>query len=318
MTMTHELLDYQIGEKPPFVSKAELRGDVSIEDYHGLGDIKKHGVNAVLSKSQLVEMECPAKFKYKYIDGNRDPDKSAFNVGNAVHTLALEPDLFHDRFYIIPEGLKRDKRTADFKACMAEAGKRKMILAMGTKSESGFDNVQEMAKSLASNKMALALLKRPGLVEPSIFWQDEKTGLKLRCRPDFMADDGLIIDLKTARDVSPDKFFRDSFDNHYDVSVGMTSEGYEHLKGKKPDNYVFLAVEKKGPCIIQAYDSYRPFDPEDMARLTYYDSGRYRFRKYLDLFKACMESGEWPAYSSTVIPMGIPRYKLNELENEDE
>lgn len=311
--MVHELLDSKPEVESP---KGVLRTDLSIEDYHDFGNIKKHGEAAVISKSMLSEMGCPAKFEWKYVKGNQSADKSVFNVGNAVHTLALEPDTFHDRFYVIPKGVRRDKRTAEYQGIIAEANGRKMLLEEGTTNESGYDDIKAMAESIASNKIALALLKRKGLAEPSIFWTDPTTGVKLRCRPDFMAEDGLIVDLKTARDAEPEAFFRAAFDCHYDVSVGMTCDGYKALYGKMPDNYVFLVVEKNGPCIIEAYDSFRPFDLEDPAKLTYLAAGNYRYRKFLESYKSCVDSGVWPAYSGKVNPMGIPRYALKKLDPE--
>jgi hypothetical protein len=293
-----ELLD-GVGAAP----KAELFTDLSIEDYHKRRD--------VLSKSMLAEMGCPAKFKWKYIDGGEEPDSDCLNVGNAVHTLALEPKLFHDRFYVIKEGIRRDKRTDAYKAVMAEAGTRKLI------THNDFKDIQGMAASLASNKWALALLQGSGKIEPSIFWTDEETGIPLRCRPDFMRDDGLIVDLKTGHTAEPDGFMRTAWNCGYDISAAMTSEGYKILTGKVPDNYVYLVVEKEPPYIIEAYDSFRPCDPADPAHLTYFEAGAYRFRQALNRYKECRDSNHWPAYSGIISPMKVPYYGLKQMENEN-
>lgn len=290
------------------VEKAILSEELDIEEYHDLGDFRKHGDNAILSKSQLAKLDCPAKFKYEFMDGGAAEEKDHLNVGNAVHTLALEPDLFHDRFYVLPEGLRRDPRTAAYKAEIEAAGKRKMITF------NDFGDIEGMAKSLTSNKKALSLLDGAGLIEPSIFWNDDETGVRLRCRPDLMRDDGLIVDLKTGHSAEPMKFSRTAFDLHYDISVAMTCEGYKKLHGKKPDNYVFLMIESKAPYVIEAYDSFRPWDPDDMTKFTYFDAGWFRFRRMLDRFVECKKSGHWPGYQNIITPMSVPGYAMRNLE----
>ena len=257
-----ELLDRPAADVKP---NAQLFEDMSIEEYHSRKD--------VISKSMLSEMGCPAKFKWKYIDNAEQPDKDYFNVGNAVHTLALEPGLFHDRFYVIPEGIRRDPRTKEFKICMAEAGQRKMLTAKDHASILG------MAKSLAADKKSLALLQGAGKIEPSIFWTDDETKIRMRSRPDFMRDDGLIVDLKTGASANPDNFFRSAWENHYDVSAAMTTEGYQALYGKLPDNYVFLVIEKEPPYLIEAFDAFRPCEGSDPSGMSYYDAGVHRFRQ---------------------------------------
>jgi hypothetical protein len=294
-TTISELLD----GLPP-VNRAELIEDLSIEDYHARKD--------VISKSMLADMDCPARFKWKYLDGGKEPDSDCLNIGNAVHTLALEPKLFHERFYVIGEGIRRDKRTEAFKEVISEAGTRKLI------AHNDFKDIQGMAASLAGNKWALALLQGSGKIEPSIFWTDEETGIPLRCRPDFMRDDGLIVDLKTGHTAEPEGFMRTAWNLGYDMSAAMTSEGYRALTGKMPDNYVFLVVEKEPPYIIEAYDSFRPCDPADPAHLTYHDAGAFRFRQALNQYKQCRDTNNWPAYSGKISPMKVPYYGLKQME----
>ena len=78
-----------------------------------------------------------------------------------------------------------------------------------------------------------------------------------------------------------------------------------------------LVIEKTPPYIIEAYDSFRPFDPEDMSNMTYADAGRYRFRKALDKFIECRKTGEWHGYSEKINPMEVPRYEIKNMEKEN-
>jgi exodeoxyribonuclease VIII len=161
---------------------AKLHTDMSIETYHSFSDIKTLGFDkAVISKSMLVEfMDCPARFKHKYIDGNQGEQKDFLNVGNAVHTLALEPELFKESYYILPKDVRRDERTEKYKEHLEKAADKTIIR------EQDMGNIRGMAKSLAGNKKARVLFESSGNIEASIFWTDPETGLKLRCRPDFI------------------------------------------------------------------------------------------------------------------------------------
>lgn len=268
---------------------AEIK-NISMEDYHA----SKNSI----SKSMLsVLADCAAKFKHRYIDGVVPPEKDFMNVGSAVHTLALEPDLFHSNFYIIPEGIRRDKRTKDFQSCIAEANGRKMITFKD------HESVSAMARALAKDKKARALLDAPGRIEASIFWEDKETGISLRCRPDFLREDGLIVDLKTSHSAKPDLFYRTAWDKCYDVSAAMTCDAYEALTGKPPQNYVFLVIEGDDPHICEAYDS---FTQAGFGDLTYVEGGRARFRKLLERYKYCVQNNFWPSYNSKIMPMGFP------------
>jgi len=279
---------------------AEIFSDMDIIAYHELGDISKHGFDkAVISKSMLGDIDCPEDFEWKYVLGNREIDKDHLNVGSAVHTLALEPDLFHDRFYILAEGIIRNAKHAKYQDALAEAGERKILTAKD------FQNIEGMAAALRKKKKALALLASSGKIEASIFWEDEETGVKLRCRPDFMRDDGLIVDIKTTHSARPSLFFKTAWDLHYDVSVAMTCDGYTALTGKEPQNYVFLVIETTAPHKIEIYDSFRP---DEFGNVAYSEAGAVRFRKYLEKYVFSRDNNYWPSYNDKVVPMGFPGY----------
>lgn len=271
----------------------ELKKDLPIEDYH-----KKDGY---ISKSTLADiLDCPAK--YKYYQDNPKPEKNHLNVGNAVHTLALEPELFNARFFVLPEC---DRRTsagkAIYQAAMdANAGK-KLI------SKEDFVDIEGMAKSLRENKKALALLQAKGLVESSIYWEED--GMKFKARPDFLRDDGLVVDLKTTKSAFKPFFQKDAYNYHYDVSVALTSRGYKALTGNLPSNYVFLAVESKPPYIVEAYDSFRDFNGMDSL----YKFGEYRLTNAIDKLKECQQTGDWHGYNQGIESLGVPSYAINNM-----
>lgn len=282
---------------------ATLIADMPIDQYH----MPESGV----SKSMLSEMECPLRYKYKYIDKlEENTDKDHFNVGNAVHTLALEPAEFDKRFYVIEDGIRRDKRTDSFKAEIDRANGRKMITAKD------YSHINGMANSLRADKMAMAILSRKGLIEASILWHDEEYNMPLKARPDFLGDDGLIVDLKTADSSRPNDFYRNAFDYGYDISVALTTRAYQALYGKNPENYVFVVVEKKPPYPVTVYDTFRPWAGQEIAPLSFYNVGKHRLDIYMNRLNTCIKSGVWPSYQQTIEPMAVPAYALKNLEME--
>lgn len=263
--------------------------DIPIEEYH-----KKDGH---ISKSTLADiLDCPAV--YKYWQENQKPEKNHLNIGNCVHTLALEPELFAQRFLVLPEC---DRRTKEGKAIYAEA-----LAGAGTKkiiSKEDMVDITGMADSLRKNKKSLALLQAKGRVEASIYFEDD--GLPFKCRPDYLRDDGLIVDLKTTKSAYKPFFQKDAWSYHYDISVALTSRGYKALTGDMPQNYVFLAVESQPPYLIEAYDTFREFD--DMG-VSFAKMGDERLTMAINKLKDCTERDIWPSYNDSITPLGVPKY----------
>lgn len=258
-----------------------------------------------LSKSMISVLDdCPTRFKYQYLDGGKKEETASLRLGNAMHVLALEPELWKSGYHVLPEGHRKDARTEKHKEQVDIAAGRTML------KQEEFETVEGMADALVKNPFALSLLKAPGRVEASIFWEFD--GINMRCRPDFMRNDGLIVDLKTARSVKPEFFFKDAYNYHYDLSVALTTMGYEELYGKIPDNYIFLCIESEPPYLIEAYESYRsPVDGDGMPLgPSYLDKGRERLDKLISIYKGCVLSGVWPGYVGKIRAMEVPRWAI--------
>lgn len=260
-----------------------------------------HADHSRISKSMLCEFaDCPARFKYRYLDDNPRNETDSLRVGKAIHTLALEPELWRDEYIV----LDVDKRTKAGKEAWAEAeASGKTILR-----QTQYEQVEGMANAIMSNPLALALLKSPGYVEATIHWDHKNVPMK--CRPDFLRNDGLIVDLKTCRSVKPSLFHKDAANYNYDLSVAITCAGYEALHGKPADNYVFLCIESEAPYIVECYESMAPMD--DVSGLSYHEYGNLRLLSLIDRYKDCLSANHWPAYSGKITPMKAPAWAVNQ------
>lgn len=279
--------------------QAKLVENMGIEEYHAQKN--------VLSKSMLVDLlppSCPAKFKHLYIDGGKTKQTKSLRIGNASHVLALEPKKFDEQYFVMSKDTVRNPKSGKYKEILGQAEGRIVL------SKKEHTQVIGMADAIRRNKTALALLDSPGLIESSIFW--EEGGIKYRCRPDFMRNDGLIIDLKTAASVRQKAFERSADDKYYALSVALTCRGYKALYGKEPQNYIFLCVEQDEPHLIEAYDSFRPFDAFGTS---YLDVGNALLDKAVAIYKACNDNNHWPGYNEKPITaLGLPAHRRKFLE----
>lgn len=308
--------------------------DMTMDEYQSSTDAQ--------SKSMLSELaDCPARYKHRYIDGNAKPKTEALHIGSAVHTLALEPEKWKAGYYVMPttyfndKGEKKpwrnDKRMKVYQDAMLEAGydmqkdeDEGLIFNPGPKAKLVLDTadyqmIEQMAESLTKDPFALSLLKAPGYVESSVFWDQvytdpdsgEVTTIKMKMRPDLMRNDGVMPDIKTARSVNPDIFFRDSLENNYDLSVAISFAGYEALHGKEPDNYVFVAIEKEAPFLVSCFETVMPMG--EVSNLSYLDYGRAHLNHLLKKYIDCKKTGVWPGYVDKIETMKIPNWAMQKF-----
>jgi len=269
---------------------AKFIKNLSMEDYQANTD---H-----LSKTMLsVGSDCWAKFKYQFIDGNYETkDIKSLRVGSAVHTLALEPEKWEEEYLVLPENY--DVRTKDGKAMKADAeASGKTVLR--------FQDAQDvlgMANAIKAHPLALGLLDSDGHVESSIFW--EQDGVKYKCRPDLMRNDGLIVDIKTCQTAHPKMFASDAYKFKYHVSVALTCRGYQALYGKMPEEYVFLCIESKAPYIISCFTS---FEATDFSA-SVLEIGNIALDKIIEQYKQNKANDVWPAYQDLIQPLSLPAY----------
>ncbi|WP_339050262.1 PD-(D/E)XK nuclease-like domain-containing protein [Rickettsiella endosymbiont of Xylota segnis] len=257
--------------------------DLSIEDYHrGPG----------ISRSGLMEFKrSPYHYWYKYLnpDYKPEPVTQAQIIGNALHSLILEPNEFEKRYFVIPEFNKVTKEGKErWQKIKSELGKKETLTL------NQYQTLQHMAASLKKNKLASQLIENAE-IEQSLYWTDPDTGILCKCRPDILRNN-LVCDLKTAQDGSPRSFQYAAFDYGYYIQAAMVREAIKQLKQKIIKDFLFLVIEKARPYAISIYQL-------DEASL---DKGYQEFKTLLVRYQHCLESNDWPAY--TIQEVSLPRY----------
>jgi exodeoxyribonuclease VIII len=212
--------------------------DMTNEDYHARPEISSSDVKAVASKSL-------AHWK-----GKVWKDSSAFALGSAVHALVLEPE----KNLVIrgPEDRRGNKWKIDKLAADIDG---KILLTEGD-----YDLAQAIAAPLINHEVVKGFISQPDFVaEGSFFATDPVTNVKIKCRPDgFVPSSGVVFDIKTTRDASPDGFPREIRSYNYDLQAAfylrcLRAAGYD------ANTFIFVCVEKEAPyavCLHALTDRY--------------------------------------------------------------
>jgi exodeoxyribonuclease VIII len=179
-----------------------------------------------------------------------------------------------------------------------------------------WDQLHNMRDAVMAHPAARALLSVEGRAEQSVYWRDPKTGELCRCRPDFWRADGVVVDLKTTEDASPEGFAKSVANWRYHVQHPYYLDGVntalQHgakpawLKADAAKAFVFLAVEKTA-CVVGGVAkgvAVYVLDEESVAL------GRALYRNALDQYAACNSSGVWPGYGEKIQPLKVPGYEF--------
>lgn len=268
------------------VSSGELEG-VENADYH------RH---TAVSKSHLdLVARSPLHYWARYVDPSRvEPEPTpAMLMGTAVHTHVLELDAWDSRYVAAPEAI--DRRTKAGKelwaAFEAEAEGRTVI------SRADADLVMAIGRAVHGHPAAAALLSWEGAAETTHMWTDAATGLECKCRPDWLTTDGsLIVDLKTTEDASPAGFRKSISSWRYHVQAAWYLHGLEQATGRRPDQFIFICVEKKPPHAVAVYAA----DAEMVA------AGYDTAMRDLEVLATCKQAGAWPGYSEQIELISLP------------
>jgi hypothetical protein len=265
------------------VMKTTLNGiisDIANKDYHA---------HPALSSSGLKHL---AKSPAHYQDYRANPPEQSkeMMIGSAVHAAFLENGFQNGMILKAPGSTRATKLYKEF----ADANPNGILLL-----EDEYAQVEKITETLAKHPTVSALMKN-GKAEQSIFWKDPETGIDCKCRPDFLTDDGVIIDLKTTQDASPEGFQSSIGKFKYHWQTAWYLDGVSIALGKQLENFVHIAVEKEAPYGIGIY----VLDNGSIEK------ARTDISKLKARFAECLHTGDWPGISSAIQNISIPSYEF--------
>ena len=273
MTEQKNKIEYVKDTFPEYLNK---------KDYIAASDIKRF-------------LKSPSVFYFDKFLKKEKSDERHFSIGSALHELILEPDLFNTNYVVAP---KFDKRTKEGKARFEEFtlnSKGKTVLF-----EDEMEMVVKMSQNALLNHTLLELMQNSHR-ELSCYTIDEKTGLKIKMRPDIMSQTkSTITDIKSCVDSSPKKFKNDVYSYGYSISAAF------YCDNLKRENYVFAAMEKQEPYQVSLFTL-----NDEMI-----EYGRSQYRMALDLIKWSFDNNYWCNYNEfEILKECYALENLNEFMN---
>ncbi len=255
------------------------------DKYHSYEGVSKSGLDKIARS--------PAHYKYC------EPKESTrpMTIGTAIHAAILEPVRF-DKEYEITD-CKARTEAAYKKAKLKHGGEFTLTKQEGKK-------VLNMREAVEGNLHAMKHLRAAGRPELSAFCTDSETGITIRCRYDWLADDGIAVDVKKTQDIRPFKFSRSVSDYRYHVQDAMYSFIYKQVTGEDLRAFYFLAVEEEAP------HSSKMFLLDDLAK----EMGAFYFRRDLRIYAECVNSGKWPHPDVGDGVIELPNWTISTYEND--
>lgn len=255
-----------------------------------------HGDANSISKSGLDDVhQSGAHYYARHLAPDRPAreTKGGQLEGSLAHCATLEPDEFAKRYAVGPDINRNTKDWKSFEAALPE----------GVIPIKHHQAATACAQALQVYKLPeIARAFGSGGPERSIYWTDKATGVRCRCRPDWLTDPMgptggvVVVDLKTFRSASTGAFQRQVAAKRYHVQAAFYVDGIQAALGVEVLGFVFAVVEGTYPYLANAMML------DDAA----IDLGRREYRADLERYAACKASNEWPGYGDGVSVVSVP------------
>lgn len=263
----------------------KLVPDMGIGEYHRLDALSPSGMGALLRS--------PAHYQAQRQAWAASGTKSkAMRIGTAVHVRVLEPLKVG---WLVQRRPDLNRRTKAGKAEYAEWEAKLHPDAVVLDAEE-YDTARLAAQAVRTDEAIEAARLLVGREEHSILWEID--GVPCKARPDLITDRGFIVDVKTSADAS-------------DFERSVAKYGYARqaawlqmacaAAGIESKGVVFLVVETAPPYGL------RTVTLDSVAML----QGEREVYRALDIYRRCIETGEWPSYPSGLDMISLPTWALD-------
>lgn len=225
----------------------------------------------------------------------RPPVQSyAQEFGAILHRALLEPDTFKDGFYVRPD--KMTFTTKEGKAWQT-AHPGKPILT----SQEALQ-ITLMVSAVHTHPFAKRLLAGCER-EQSLFVGDAQGTLR-KSRLDALTKGNVIPDIKTTESASLENFERSISRYRLHVQAAYYLDNC-NLAGIDKRIFFFICVEKIPPYAVRCLQL--------MAEVIEY--GKILYNHDLQIYRNCLETGEWEAWGDKYDEAGLPTWEMKQLEN---
>lgn len=243
-----------------------------------------------------VMLESPKLFHAHFVDKKMERKEThALHFGSAIHLALLEPRSFLDRYVVEPDLRRNTNAYKEWRAAVLEGDPTAILVT-----QDDMDNLQGMVESIMSHRDASAMLRK-GTPELSIYNTVQMGEIVVdgKARPDYLHENGDLIDLKTTRDAGFQAFRRQIWEYRYDVSAAWHHRLVEAEYGQKSDRYVWwVALEKTRPWDVCVYRA------NDMVM----EKGTLGWQKAIRLYDEAIKSGKWAGKQEAAQDIDLPQW----------
>lgn len=203
---------------------------------------KEYRESEGISRSEL-QLFKKSPMHYFYTKTHSFESTPALVFGSAAHKYILEREDFFNEYAVLPTVDRRTKEGKQIYEGFLIASEGKEVIT-----QEMMQQIIEMDEAIDKHPFARAFLE--GEHEVSLFWEDEYTGEKVKCRPDVINNDAtitgkkMIVDYKTTDSLEDGHFERSCKKYGYKLQCGMYREGV--FQNRFEDyGFAFVAQEKK-------------------------------------------------------------------------
>ena len=253
---------------------------------HVLPAERYHALNAA-NFSSLKEMSRSPAHAYHTFQEPREPSP-ALNLGDAAHSIVLEPERLDREYFEAPTELKKLKREQDAWKEAQERNPGKNPLR-----PSEWAHLQQIRDAVLRHPYARELIEHAvakDMIEVSAVWRDEASGVLCKLRTDGLSrfqGRAVVFDVKTCLDASVGYWRRHIPRYWYHVQGAHYLDGLQALfPATEPRRFFWIAVEKKAPYGVYVHE----LNPADA------EVGSAKMAGWLREWAACEATGRWPSY----------------------
>lgn len=277
--------------------------------YTGLSFDEYLSIEAINKSSLQHIAKTPAHFFSAVLDPKaRKKESDALRVGNAIHTLILEPDLYLERYVVIPPDAPRRPSSTQINAKKPSDETIKTIafwedFDAKNKNKIQLDiDEQTIAESVAGafRKSVVAQeLFEAGDAEVTLVWEDPIEGILCKGRLDWLNPETGMTDLKSTLDASVREFARSAMNYGYHFQAAWYHDGYKALTGLELP-FIFGAFEKTEPFASRFFVA-----SDKMLEL-----GRQTYRPLLKKYAECLKTNTWEGYADEIVVLDPPAWAM--------